>query len=165
MSSLPPPAPPAPPERPSPIVWVVVVIALLLAYAMFNRSGGDKTAVPAPAGDAAPAAPASGSSNSGLKIPEWVPIYPGTTPSAIASHSTRSEYYIDFKLRPNGGNCHQFLDYYDRKLNEGGFRTSVRVDNDYGDLCDSSIMSENPAHSRSINMKSYKRADGYEIDI
>jgi hypothetical protein len=133
---------------------VVAVIALLLAYAMFTRTGGDKTA-----------APATGSSNSGLKIPEWVPIYPGTTPNAITSKSTRAEYFIGFQLRPNGGNCHQFLEYYDRKLNESGFRTTVLWDDDREGLCSSAMSAENSAHTRSIHMGSDRRADGYYIGI
>src|SRR5947209_10653774 len=99
MSSLPPPATPVSSRKTSPIVWVVAVIAVLGAYAIYHSNSGNKTAEPPAAGHATPAAPATGSSNAGLKVPEWVPIYPGTTPSDIQSHSTPSELYTTFKLR------------------------------------------------------------------
>jgi len=141
-------------KKPSPFVWVIAGVVLVLAYSAFYRKGKDSY-VPADPVRPAESAAIIPSPASTAKIPEWVPIYPGTTPEEITERTAGVEKYLTFKLHPKNGNCRQFLDYYRTVLNERGFHVYAdTVSEADKDVCSSVLRSDGPGRQRSINFNS-----------
>jgi hypothetical protein len=97
------------------------------------------------------------------QLPDWVPIYPGSSPSSIFSKQAGVEHYISFELITHD-DCTKIVDWYDQKLTAAGYKTYARFD--YGNPgCRSTIRSDSADRKRAINLSASSRVDDVTIGI
>lgn len=83
-----------------------------------------------------------------LRVPDWVPIYPGTSPGQISSRGAGIERYFNFQMRTRDS-CHKVVDWYENKLHAAGYNTFARFSYD-SPACDDGFQSDGPGRTRSI---------------
>ncbi|MEY2439937.1 MAG: hypothetical protein QOI34_1322 [Verrucomicrobiota bacterium] len=93
------------------------------------------------------------------RVPDWVPLYPGTVPESLSSSQAGIEHYFDVQMRTHD-HCARVVDWYEKKLIAAGYKTYGRFD--YEDpTCTSIVQSDGPNFHRSINV----RASGSSSDV
>lgn len=160
MSSFappPPPAAPVPPKKTNFMIWIALIIAAAAVYALTHGSGH-----PPDTGRVGLVSGTSSGATAGGQIPDWVPVYPGSKPGPVDSKKGRDESYLNFSYKTND-NCHQVGDFYDKKLNLAGFK-NVRFEYDSSG-CVSTIRSEGPGHTRSINVRASDEMNGTGVSV
>ena len=98
------------------------------------------------------------------QIPDWAPIYPGTTPSQMGVAQTSGGTDIRFELSTND-DCGTVIDWYRQRLQSSGFRTFDRSDNrSRKSGCDSRISAEAP-QGRSMKIRAVTYTFSVNIDV
>jgi hypothetical protein len=98
----------------------------------------------------------SSTSDLGSRVPDWVLIYPGTTPEQMSSHDSGVEHYLNFVMKTHDS-CHQVMDWYENKLHAAGYNTSRRFGWDMP-TCGDGFQSDGPGRTRSINVHADENA-------
>jgi hypothetical protein len=97
------------------------------------------------------------------RVPEWVPLYPGTKPQRISSSQAGIEHYFDIQLRTSD-HCTKVGDWYAQKFHAAGYTLHGRFD--YEDpTCNSTVQLDGPGFTRSISIQSSGTSNGVIINL
>ena len=119
------------------LIWIAAAILALGAYVAY-----------------------SGEKSLGSRVPDWVPVYPGTSAESIKSVQAGNEHYFNFELKTHDA-CKKVVDWYEGKLHAAGYKTFGRFDYEGS----STVRSDGPDGARSINVHAGATADDVVIAI
>ena len=98
------------------------------------------------------------------QIPDWAPIYPGTTPSQMGVNQSSDGIVTRFQLS-TGDTCAAVIDWYRQRLQAAGFRTFDRVeDQSRRSGCDARVSAEGP-QGRSMKVRAVTYSFNVNIDV
>jgi hypothetical protein len=60
------------------------------------------------------------------RIPDWLPVYPGSTPSNMVPQQSESEYHLSFSFT-SGDSVRKVLSWYQEKLKAAGLKADMDV--------------------------------------
>lgn len=98
------------------------------------------------------------------QIPDWAPIYPGTTPSQMGVEQSSNGTVIRFQLSTND-TCAAVIDWYQQHLQAAGFRTFDRVDDQSRRSgCDARLAADG-SQGRSFKVRAVTYSFSVNIDV
>jgi hypothetical protein len=150
------------------LIIVGVVLVAIVGYAGFVRAKWnrmqDRGGLKSLTGNAGVQSNAESRGNHfASRVPDWVPLYPGTKPERISSSQAGIEHYFDVQLR-TPDHCTKVGDWYAQKFRAAGYTLHGRFD--YEDpTCNSTVQLDGPNFSRSISIQASGTSNGVIINL
>jgi|1185.fasta_scaffold14656_3 hypothetical protein len=84
------------------------------------------------------------------RVPNWLPLYPGTVPDAISSSQAGIEHYFTVRMHTSD-HCYKVVSWYEDTLKRAGYETYGRFQ--YEDpACTSTLQADGPGFHRSFRL-------------